>query len=328
MSIQRYAIKRTIQTIILLWLVLSGLFIFFRLLPGDFTNIMVFRGASEETVEMFQNQWNLNDPLYLQYWAYMKNFIGGNFGVSFQTREPVLEFVSVKLFNSFILVAPAITVGYVLGSIFGAIFGRARGTTLENWGLLPVIFFGSFPSFFIALVLVILFAGVLNWVPTSGMVTYGTIFGENAPWWKVYTTNDFAIHYALPFTAIVLRYLYSPTLIMRTSVVETIGQDFTFYHRITGISEYAQLKHIMRHSILPVITLYPVSMTRAIGGLVLVEKVFNWPGIGSALVAAVLARDFPVIQFIFFLVAAFVILSNFAVDILYGVIDPRVSVED
>ena len=113
---------------------------------------------------------------------------------------------------------------------------------------------------------------------------------------------------------------------MRTSVVEVSGQDFAYYHRVKGLAKSTQLHHIMKHASLPVITLFPVSMTRAIGGLVLVELVFNWPGVGSFLVDAVLFRDFPVVQFVFFLVAIWVILGNYVVDIVYGIIDPRVAV--
>jgi peptide/nickel transport system permease protein len=114
---------------------------------------------------------------------------------------------------------------------------------------------------------------------------------------------------------------------MRTSVVEVMGQDFIYYHKVTGLPYISKLKHIGKHAILPVITLYPVSMTRAISGLVLIELVFNWPGIGFALVQGVLQRDFPVVQFVFFITAAMVVIANFGVDLLYGIIDPRISVE-
>jgi peptide/nickel transport system permease protein len=114
---------------------------------------------------------------------------------------------------------------------------------------------------------------------------------------------------------------------MRTSVVETLGQDFSFYHRMTGMPKFQRMANIAKHSSLPVITVYPATMTRAIGGLVLIETVFNWPGIGFALVQAVLARDFPVVQFVFIVIAAFVISANFLVDVLYARIDPRVGVE-
>jgi len=127
---------------------------------------------------------------------------------------------------------------------------------------------------------------------------------------------------------VVCRYLFIPSLIMRTSVVEVMGQDYTEYHRLTGLPTAKRLRHVAKHASLPVITIYPVSLARALGGLVLVETVFNWPGIGFTLVEAVLGRDYPVVQFVFFVVAAFVIISNFLIDLLYGVIDPRIRVED
>lgn len=324
---QRYIIKRTIQMVILLWAVLTGLFLLFRLLPGDFTSMMMYRGASEEAIAAFEAKWGLNDPLHVQYWSYLTNFLQGDVGTSLSSQQPVWDYVKLKLFNSIILIAPAITVAYILGGIIGTVFGTNRGSKREELGLIPVIFLGSFPSFFLAIVVVIIFAGVLNWFPTSGMYSFSET-GTFSTWAEVYTTKSFAMHYFLPFFTIVARYLYSPVLIMRTSIVEVLGQDFTFYHRITGISKFDRTRHLVRHASLPVVTLYPVSMTRAIGGLVLIEKVFNWPGIGNALVDSVLARDFPVVQFVFFLVAAFVIVSNFLVDITYGIIDPRVSVEN
>lgn len=328
MSRKRYIAMRIVQMVVLLWAVITILFIGFRSMPGSFEAQMIFSGASQETIEAFRAKWGLNQPLHVQYWRYITNFVQGDVGNSVANGIPVLQYVRLKIFHSFILVAPGVTTAYLLGVPLGALFGRMRGSTFENWGQVPVIFMGSFPSFFTAIGLIIIFAGTLNWFPTSGMLSYGGGFDPNAPWWKVYTSEDFAMHYILPFTAVVIRYLYIPTLIMRTSVVEVLGQDFTFYHRITGISRFDQTKHLTRHSILPVVTLYPISMTRAIGGLVLIEKVFNWPGIGTALVDAVLSSDYPVVQFIFFLVAAFVIIANFLIDILYGVIDPRVSVEE
>jgi peptide/nickel transport system permease protein len=108
--------------------------------------------------------------------------------------------------------------------------------------------------------------------------------------------------------------------------VEVQGQAFSYFQRLTGLPKSMLLRNIAKHSSLPVITLYPVSMTRAIGGLVLIEIVFNWPGIGYSLVQAVLGRDYPVLMFVFFLIAVFIIISNYLIDVLYGVIDPRVSV--
>jgi peptide/nickel transport system permease protein len=309
----------------MLWVVLTFLFFFFRLLPGSFLDIMTFQGAGPDTIARLREKWGLNDPLYIQYGRYMFNMLNGDAGISLQYRQPVWEYVHMRILNSFVLIAPAITFSYLLGSLIGAVMGTNRGSFFEKYGLIPIIFAGSFPSFFVAILLIIVFAGWLSIFPTSGMVGIGQSFDV---WWEAYVSKAFAMHYVLPFTAVVFRYLFLPVLTMRTSVVETMGQDFSFYHRMTGLPKLLRLRHTMKHSSLPVITLYPVSMTRAIGGLVLIETVFNWPGIGFTLVQAVIFRDIPVVQFVFFLVAAFVILANFGVDILYGIIDPRVSLGD
>lgn len=326
MSKARYVLIRSVQTVFLLWLVLTFLFLLFRLMPGSFTDIMLAEGASPESVEAFEEKWGLNQPIYVQYINYMINFVQFDLGSSLQYRVPVFEHVRMKIFNSFILIAPAITIAYIVGSAIGTITGRMRGSIIERYGIVPIIFVGSFPAFFTAIVLIIVFAGWLDLLPTSGMITAETAGLEGA-WWRRYLTRDFATHYILPFIAVFLRYLYLPTLIMRTSVVEIMGQDFLFYHRMSGISRAKEWLYTTKHASLPVITLYPVSMTRAIGGLVLIETVFNWPGIGFTLIESVLSRDFPVVQFVFFLVAAFVIIANFGIDLIYGLIDPRVSIE-
>lgn len=324
---KRYFLIRTVQSIFMVWVAVTFLFFLFRLMPGDFTSLMTYRGASPETVEAIREQWGLNDPLHVQYWRYITNLIQGDAGTSTQYRQPVFEVVRRGIFHSFILVAPGITSAYLLGSLYGLIAGTNRGTWIEEKAIIPIIFVGAFPSFFIAICLIIIFASVLGWFPTSGLVESGTrrAFAD-AAWWRIYLTKDFALHYILPFTAVILRYLYLPSLIMRTSVIEVLGQGFHYYQRVTGLPRLKRLRNTAKHASLPVITLYPVSMTRAIGGLVLIEIVFNWPGVGFQLVEAVLGRDYPVLMFVFFLIAVFIIFANYFVDVLYGIIDPRVSV--
>lgn len=324
---KRYFLLRTLQSIVMIWVAVTFLFFLFRLMPGDFTSIMTYRGASPETVAAIKAKWGLNDPLYVQYGRYITNLIQGDAGTSLQYRRPVFEVVRRGIFHSFILVAPGITIAYLVGSFYGLIAGTNRGSWIEEKGVIPIIFVGAFPSFFIAISLIVIFAGFLGWFPTSGLVESGTRrLYSDAPWWRMYLTRDFGMHYVLPFTAVFLRYLYLPSLIMRTSVVEVMGQGFHYYQRVRGFPKLKQLRNTAKHASLPVITLYPVSMTRAIGGLVLIEIVFNWPGIGFQLVEAVLGRDFPVLMFVFFVIAVFIIFANYLVDVIYGIIDPRVSV--
>lgn len=327
MSMRRYMIVRTLQTIFLLWGVLTFLFFFFRLMPGSIADIFLFQGASPESVQQFEENWGLNDPLHVQYLRFIFNFVQLDLGTSLQFREPVFRFVKMKIFNSIILIVPALTFSYVVGGIIGTILGTNRGERLERYAMVPIIFFGSFPTFFTGIFLVVVFAGWFNIFPSSGMVSPSTVTEfADASWWRMYMSKSFAMHYVLPFSAIVLRYIHLPVLIMRTNVVEILGQDFLTYNRLTGMPAVDRFKNVSKHASLPLITLYPITVTSAIGGLVLIEVVFNWPGIGYTLVQSVFSRDLPVLQFVFFVIAAFVIFANYAVDIIYGLIDPRVSV--
>lgn len=329
MSQLRYFVKRTVQTVVLLFLVLTFLFFMFRLLPGDYTDLMLAQGVAPERAAAFRERWGLDEPLYVQYVRYILNFLQGDVGTSLATRQPVLEYVQMRIFHSFILIAPAITFSYLVGSLFGIVTGMNRGSPLEQYGILPLIFLGSLPAFVTSIYLIFIFAGHLDWFPTSSMVSYDTqVTYRDAPWWRQYLTVDFAQHYVLPFTAVVFRYLYLPALIMRTSIIEVMGQGFTLYNRVKGLPQLTQMKHLGKHAMLPVVTLYPVSMTRAIGGLVLIEMVFDWPGIGYLLIQSVFQRDYPTVQFVFFLIAAFVVIANFVVDLFYSFIDPRITVGD
>jgi peptide/nickel transport system permease protein len=320
--------SRLTQMVITFFLILTFLFVLFRLMPGDITNLFLFQGASPEAVQAFEEKWGLNDPLHIQFLRYLGNLARLDMGESLQVGTPVVEYTRMRLFNSFILIAPAITAAYILGSVWGAILGTTSNERLERYGISLAIFFGTIPEFFLGIMVIVVFSLTLGIFPSGGMLQAETIsMYSDAPWWRPYLTADFAWHYVLPFSVILVRYSYIPTMLMTTSVKEVRGQGFYFYHRITGLPQWRKLRRLGRHASLPVITMYPLSMTRAIGGLVLVEVVFNWPGIGFALVRAVLVRDFPVVQFVFLLVATFIILSNFVIDIVYGVIDPRVRVE-
>jgi peptide/nickel transport system permease protein len=328
MTSARWFASRIVQMFVTFCLIVTFLFVLFRLMPGDITNLFLFQGASPEAVAAFEEKWGLNDPIHLQFIRYIENFLQLDMGQSLQVGTPVVEYTRMKLFNSFILIAPAITSAYVLGAGWGTILGSTENERLERYGISLAIFFGTIPSFFLGIMAVVVFSLTLGIFPSGGMLRPETIsMYSGAPWWRPYLTADFAWHYILPFSVILLRYSYIPTMLMTTSVQEVLGQGFTFYHRITGLPKWRKLRRLGRHASLPVITMYPLSMTRAIGGLVLVEVVFNWPGIGYALVQAVLVGDFPVVQFIFLLVAAFIILSNFTIDVVYGVIDPRVRLE-
>jgi len=325
----RYYVRRTGVTVGLVFLATSALFFFFRAMPGSAVDIVAVSGASPEQLEALKAKWGLDQPLHVQYFQYIVNVLSGDMGDSFRYGKPVVEVTLGRIANSFILVAPAITVAYLLGSVVGGVMGQSNDSKTEKYGTTVMAIVGTMPDFFLGLLLVLVFAQTLDLFPTSGMLSIGTQarLGSDPSLWQMATTADFWLHYTLPFLTIVLKYLYYPALVMRTSVVEVSDQNFVYLHRIKGLRRRTRLKHLVRHASLPVITIFPLSMANAIGGLILVEVIFNWPGIGSLLVESVLFRDYPVIQFVFLLVALWVIVGNYVVDIFYSIVDPRVTVE-
>jgi peptide/nickel transport system permease protein len=327
MKVVKYILKRMVINVFVLFLILAFLFALFRLLPGDVTSNLLYSGASPESVANFREKWRLDDPIYIQFLAYVANLLSGDAGVSLSYQVPVWEFVRMKIFNSFILVAPGITAGYVVGSLWGAFLGQSNKASLKGYGTFVAIVIGTIPIFFLAILAIIFIALNFDIIPSGGLLSSDVALKYQGEFWlNRYLTWDFFLHWILPFSVILVRYTYLPTLLMRTSVEEVKDQNFAFYQRITGLPRWRRLLHLGRHASLPVITFYPLSMTRAIGGLVLVELVFNWPGIGFALVQAVFLRDFPVVQFVFLLVAITILFGNLIVDIIYGIVDPRVSV--
>jgi len=328
MSRLRYVAKRTVTSILLVLALTVVLFIFFRTLPGDYATMLAQSGASTEQVQLIREKWGLNDPLHVQYLRWLGNAIVGDFGTSRGYGVPVTELTIPYLLNSVILAGPAILTGYVLGSGYGAMLGNAFGSRFEKVGILPPILFGTIPSFFLGIILLFLFAGgVLNVLPTEGAVSTDVVRQINHHW-EMYLTVNFWSHYLLPFATIVLVQLYYPATIMRSSIIEVAGEEFDEYHKITGLSTFTRYTQRFKHASLPVLTILPIALARAISGLVLIEVVFNWPGIGSLLVQSVLSRDVPVLQFIFLLVAIWIVAGNFIVDIVYTLIDPRITYEE
>jgi peptide/nickel transport system permease protein len=292
-------------------------------MPGSFVDYFAQAGATAEQIDAISEKWGLNDPLYIQYFRYLGNLLQGDMGMSFQTRQPVWVYVRQRMFNTLILVAPGIVVAYIIGALYGGLMGLFRGSRFERYGSVAVTVIGMTPEFFTSILLVVIFALGLGWFPATGMKT----FGNRATGLSLYLSADFLYHWFLPFMAVVARFVLYPSMIMRTSVVEVRGQDFIKFYKYQGLPKFSRYKHVFKHSSLPVITIFPSSMTRAIGGLVLVETVFAWPGIGALLVDSVLAKDYPVVQFVFFLAAIWVVLGNYAIDIIYSIIDPRIAIE-
>jgi len=216
----------------------------------------------------------------------------------------------------------AFVIAYILGITLGVFTGWYRGTNFEKGTVVTALTARSVPTFYVGLIVLWIFGAGLGVIPMSGMGTSGM----DASWWGRITTLTFLHHLAAPAAVLAFYYMGYPLLIMRSSMMEVLSQDFIDVCRAKGLSERAiMFKHAARNAMLPILTAAAIALGYAVGGSVLIETVFGWPGIGREMVRAVLRRDFPVAQGTFMVLAATIIILNFVADLLYGYLDPRVT---
>jgi peptide/nickel transport system permease protein len=324
-GLRGFIIKRIFQSVLTLTILITILFFLFRILPGDPTTMFVDAALPQEAREAVLQQFGLDKPLHEQYFLYMSNLVKGEFGVSFTTRTPVLEVIGEKFWNTVFLMGATVFLALLIGIIGGALAAWYRGTKFEIITVTIAMFFRSSPVFWVGMVALALFSYNIQIFPTGGMYTPGQQF---TGFWDKYFTLDFLKHLILPTLVGAGYYVATPLLIMRSSMIEIMEDDFIEMARAKGLKERVVLyKHAMRNATLPVVTEAALLIGFAIGGQVLVETVFRWPGLGREIVYAVQMNDYPVAQATFFLMGVLVVFLNLVSDILYGYLDPRVTYE-
>ncbi len=317
--------RRLIQTIVTLLAVVTLMWGLFRLLPGDPTT--VFLGSGElapDAIEALRTSWGLDAPLWRQYVDYVLNLVTGNVGTSFYYRRPVLEILMPMLWNTVLLMGFAVTAATLVGIAVGSWLGWRRGDATEQLGTLAVLIPRALPVFWIGILLQMAFAYGLGWFPIGGIHT--PAFIPETPLEQL-PGYDVARHMVLPLLTAVIYFVTDPLMIMRTSMLEVAGDDFLVFARATGLPERRVRRLARRNAILPVLTYTAIMVSFAFGGQVLLEVVFSWPGMGRVMVSSVTQRDYPVAQAAFFLMAVVVILLNLVLDMLYAVLDPRITYE-
>ncbi len=324
-SLSKYIAKRLLQMVITLFVLSTLIFLLFRLVPGDPVSMYLDAGMSAEAKEMLMKQFGLDKPLWEQYVIYISNLLRGEFGISFQYGKQALAVIGDSFWNTLILMAVSLFIAFTIGIVGGAILAWKRGTRLELAGIIGVLTIRCAPVFWLGMLLLSFFAFRYQLLPLGGMNTPGTNF-ETV--YAKYFNLDFVRHLILPAITAGLSAAATPLLVMRTSMLEVIKEDFIELTKAKGLSEREILfKHALRNALLPVVTVFAVQAGLAIGGVVLVETVFRWPGMGRGIVLAVAARDYPVAQAAFFLIGAMTIMFNLIADILYAFLDPRVSLD-
>lgn len=314
--------RRLLQGLVTVWVVLTVVFIMFRLLPGDPALTLLDPTFPAEVRQLMRAQFGLDRPVPVQYAHYMANVARGNLGRSFFYKAPVLEVLRDKLSNTLILTLSAFVVAYTIGIFAGVLLTWKRGTRLELTGILVALAFRSAPLFWTGMVTLMIFSFWLNWFPHAGMRTPGY---EAATFVQKFFTLDFLRHLLLPTTVSALYFMALPMLLMRNTMLEVLGEDFVELARAKGLRERTVMyRHVARNAVLPVVTAAAVYIGLSAGGQTLVEYVFSWPGLGREIVLATQRHDYPVAQGAFLMLGVMVIVMNVVADLLYAYLDPRI----
>jgi peptide/nickel transport system permease protein len=318
-----YLLQRVGQLVVTLFVVATLMFVLFRLTPADPTATVISPALSPEVRAEMAARYGLDQPLHRQYVAYMANVVTFDFGHSFFLNRSVAGILLDRVINTFVLMGTAVVFAFGLGTSLGAYAAWKRGSTFETSVFLGAIVSRSIPSFLLGLLLLYLFAFELQWLPMGHMVGI-----ENTATGKLelFLSLDFLTHLVLPVVSLVPFIMAFPMLLMRTTMLEVRGEDYITICKAKGVPEHRVFyRHAVRNSILPILTTMPIVLGASIAGNIIIETIYSWPGIGRTLVQAVMQGDFPLAQGTFLLIAVVVIVGNFVVDLLYGLLDPRIT---
>ena len=309
-----YILRRLLFGIPTLLGVTIIVFSLLHLSPGDPVSAMVPSDAPQELVLMIKQQMGLDQPWPIQYWRWLRRVAHGDLGNSLATRRPVLGEIRGALGNTLVLALAAATVGFTLGVVLGTIAAFFQGRWLDKMCSATAISGVSLPHYWVGIVLIIIFSVELNWLPAMGMQeTQGEA-----------SLLSLLRHMVLPTIALSLIPMGVIMRMVRTSILEILNQEFVLTLRAKGLWSRTITRHVMKNAAPPVLTLMGLQFGYLLGGSVLVETVFSWPGSGFLLNLAIFQRDIPMLQGIILILASFFVFLNLLVDILHSLIDPRI----
>ena len=303
-------------------------FILPRLMPGDPVAIITQKVAQGMTSQSgiakvyaeYAELFGTHKPMYEQFFIYMKNLFQGNLGVSFsQYPRPVTDIISASIWWTIALQFPAIIVGWLIGNTLGALAAYLRKGF--DRVVLPVsIFMTAIPQFGMAVILLVVFAIELKWFPTSGGYGFDMIPNFSTSFiWSVIT------HYQLPFWSIVLISIGGQAIGMRSMSIYELNADYVKYARFLGVKDSKIVGYVFRNAMLPQITGLALAVGTMVGGALVAEIIFAYPGIGSTILKAVTGQDYPLMSACTLLITLMVLSANFLIEIIYGFIDPRIK---
>lgn len=300
-----YVLRRAAQSVILLFLVTVIVFLILQLVPGDPATVMLGGQATLDEIELLRKQMGLDRPLVEQYLRYSAGVLRGDLGLSIRARIPVLEYIGQRLPASLALASAAFALVLIVGIPAGVVAAVKNGTVVDHVVMTMAILGQAVPAFWLGLLMIILFAVRLRVLPPFG-------FGSPA-------------HLIMPALTLALLQTGLVARVTRSEMLGVLSQDYIRTARAKGLLETRVItKHALRNALIPLITVLGIQFGTLVGGAVVTETVFGWPGIGSLVVNAVYQRDYPVVQGVVLLLAGAFVMINFVVDSLYAALDPRV----
>jgi len=317
-----YFFRRVLQAVPVILIIMVGTFLLLKLAPGDTVDALVgdMGGADPQVIARLRAEYGLDQPVWVQLWIYMKKLASFDFGWSFVHEQPVATVLFDRLGNTLLLMVSSLLFAVSIGSALGMIAARKAYSLTDNIiSTLGLLFYAT-PSFFLGLMMIVLFSVKLGWLPVGGIQTIPSFYtGWDYVW-------DIARHLIMPTASLSLIYLALYMRLMRTSVLEVAELDYVRTARAKGASEVRlMIHHIARNALLPIITLLGVQFSTILGGSVVIETVFSIPGLGQLAYQAVIQRDMNVLMGLVFLSSIVVIVVNFLIDLLYASLDSRIE---
>ena len=310
---------RAIPTIVVIVLLNFGLV---HLAPGDAADVLAGEAgaATPEYMQQLRQKFGLDKPLAVQLLVYMKNIFSFDLGYSFRHDRPVRQLVLERLWPTLLLMGTTLVLSVGLGILLGILAARRVNSWQDNVISVVALISYATPLFWAGLMLIVVFSIKLGWLPTSGMENV-TAFNEG--WARVL---DIVRHLVLPALTLSLFYLAFYARLMRASMLEQSGMDYITTARAKGLTE-SQIawRHTLRNAVLPVVTMAGIQVGSLLGGSVVVETVFGWPGLGSLAFDSLFARDLNLLLGIFFISACLAVVVNMVVDVIYSMLDPRIE---
>ncbi len=342
MNRTRTLLKKIAWAVFTILFVIVLNFFLFRVLPGDPARAGIRDPRlKKEAVEMLRVRFGLDkpvincfeslnpikvgscavNPLDTQFFIYIGNLFQGELGISYHTNRPVADILSERLWNTVLLIGAGQILSIIIGVIFGVFAAWKAHTSIDYSAVITSLMVWSLPTFWLAIIL--LFWGSSNGLPLAGKATPGSSSLPLLQQWA-----DIFRHMLLPTLTYTIVYMGEYTLIMRSSLIDVLSEDYILTAKAKGLSTFQILKdHALKNAMLPLVTIIAINLGFTVAGAIQIEAVFSWPGLGGAIFEAVGRRDFPVLQGAFLLIAVTVIFANLIADLTYSYLDPRVQTE-